>query len=346
MRKNIKRILISRTDKLGDVVLTFPMIGYFKKFYPDTQVFFLGRSYTKPLIDLNINIRGFLNYDDIEKLPKEEQVTQIKSYGFDAVIHVYPVKQIARLCKDANIPTRIGTSHRLYHWFTCNKLVRFSRKKSNLHEAQLNIKLLKPFKIKAIPKVKELPQYYGLKQPYLPPEKKMIDYYNEKINIDDLLDNNRINLLIHPKSGGSAVEWGTKNFGALLDLLDENKYKLFLTGTKAEGEILKDFVSLYSDKLIDVAGVFTLEQFIYFISRTDGIVAASTGPLHIAAAFGKFALGLFAPNRPIHPQRWAPIGKNAFYVADNNCNKGPDFCIKNITAEKVHEKIKSFFEKS
>ncbi len=337
------RVLISRTDNIGDVVLTFPMIGIFKRKFPETQIYFLGKTYTEPLVRLNKNIRGFLNYDEIAKMTETEATGYIRSFGFDAVVHVFPRKEIARICKRAGIPLRIGTSHRFYHWFTCNRLVHFSRKNSSLHEAQLNIKLLKPFKIK-VPPLEDIPEYYDLLPPNLSEERKTVAYYDDKVKIDDFIDASRINLIIHPKSKGSAVEWGLDNFAALLELLPEGKYKIFLTGTKAEGELLKDFAKLYGDKLTDVTGIFDLEQFIYFISKTDGIVAGSTGPLHIAAALGKFTVGIFSPQRPIFPRRWAPIGKNARYVVNETCRPtDTDNCVSSITAEQVRAIIKEHF---
>jgi ADP-heptose:LPS heptosyltransferase len=50
------------------------------------------------------------------------------------------------------------------------------------------------------------------------------------------------------------------------------------------------------------------------LAAADGVVAASTGPLHLAALAGTRALGLFSPQRPIHPGRWAPIGPHADVV--------------------------------
>ena len=50
------KILISRTDSIGDVILTLPMAGLIKKNYPDSVIFFLGRTYTKETIALSKHI--------------------------------------------------------------------------------------------------------------------------------------------------------------------------------------------------------------------------------------------------------------------------------------------------
>jgi heptosyltransferase-3 len=47
----IKHVLISRVDAIGDVVLTLPMAAYIKELLPNASVSFLGRTYTKPVIN-------------------------------------------------------------------------------------------------------------------------------------------------------------------------------------------------------------------------------------------------------------------------------------------------------
>jgi ADP-heptose:LPS heptosyltransferase len=73
-----------------------------------------------------------------------------------------------------------------------------------------------------------------------------------------------------------------------------------------------------------------LDELISFIASADGLIANSTGPLHLAAALGKDALGIYPPMRPIHPGRWAPVGPKATvfsldkYCVD--CRKTPASC--------------------
>jgi ADP-heptose:LPS heptosyltransferase len=91
-----------------------------------------------------------------------------------------------------------------------------------------------------------------------------------------------------------------------------------------------------------------LLQFIEFINEAEVLVACSTGPLHIASALGKIAIGLYAPMKPIFPQRWAPVGTKSYcLVIDkqcNDCKKGGECaCILSLEAYKVHEIIESNF---
>jgi ADP-heptose:LPS heptosyltransferase len=70
------------------------------------------------------------------------------------------------------------------------------------------------------------------------------------------------------------------------------------------------------------------------------MVAASTGPLHIAAALNKYAIGLFVPLRPMHPGRWEPIGDHAKAITGRtSCEGCPGSndcaCMQSIEVESV-----------
>jgi ADP-heptose:LPS heptosyltransferase len=229
----------------------------------------------------------------------------------DVFIHVFPVKEIARLVKKADIPIRIGTSHRVYHLNTCNKLINLGRKNSDLHETQLNIKLLAPLDIKDEMSKDTIPALYG--------------FHSGGSLTDDgksALDDSRFNLIIHPRSKGSAREWGVDNYVELLKLLPKDTFNIIMTGTKEEGAAIRG--NLFSDnpELTDLSGKLNLEELITFIGHADGLLAASTGPLHIASALGKHAIGIYAPMRPIHPGRWAPLGTLAkYFVLEKKCNE-------------------------
>ena len=155
----------------------------------------------------------------------------------------------------------------------------------------------------------------------------------------DLIDATKTPIILHPKSKGSAREWGLDNFSNLITQLDKTKHQLFISGTAQEGELVKDLISKHPE-VTDLTGKLSLQQFIAFINHSDVLIAASTGPLHIAAALGKKAIGLFAPMRPIHPGRWKPIGNQATYLVLNkncsDCRKTMDCqCIRDIKTSSV-----------
>ena len=90
-----------------------------------------------------------------------------------------------------------------------------------------------------------------------------------------------------------------------------------------------------------------MEGLINFINQADGLVSCSTGPLHIAAALGKYACGIYPPMKPLHPGRWAPLGKKAMYIVLEkdcfDCKKNMNCtCIQSILPTQVLDVVKQW----
>src|SRR3569623_1521976 len=96
---NIKHILVSRTDNIGDVVLTLPLLGILKKQYPQVKISFLARDYVHELIKNCVHVDEFVSWDALSHMSNPDAITFLKSKKIDAVIHVFPKKEIAVLMK-------------------------------------------------------------------------------------------------------------------------------------------------------------------------------------------------------------------------------------------------------
>ena len=92
---------------------------------------------------------------------------------------------------------------------------------------------------------------------------------------------------------------------------------------------------------IDITGKFGIEKFYHFVQCADGLVACSTGPLHIAAAKGIHALGLYPSARPKHAGRWGPLGPKAEYIEDTASMDDP----LNIPVDVVYERVMNWIVK-
>jgi heptosyltransferase III len=330
LKKIPKNILISRTDSIGDVVLTLPVAAVLKQHFPQAKIAFVGKSYTRPVIEA---CRFIDQYVDVNDFMNNEVL--INEKPIEAIIHVFPVPEIAFRAKNLRIPIRIGTTNRIYHLATCNKLVKLSRKNSVLHEAQLNIALLKPFKINTDYTLEQIQPLFGLHN--LEPLKP---------ELYSLIDKNVYNLILHPKSQGSGREWPLENYIRLVQVLDPNRFKIFISGTRQEQKTLQPLFDQVGDRVNDITGKMNLRQFLSFIHHCDGLVASGTGPVHLAAVIGKDAIGMYPPIRPVHPSRWQPIGPKAkVFVINRDCSD----CKKNIKAchcirELEPEWVKNYLE--
>jgi ADP-heptose:LPS heptosyltransferase len=316
-----RHVVLSRTDSIGDVMLTLPMAGLLRHQFPSVRTTFLGRGYTAPVLRCCRHVDQVLTK---ETLQASDPVGTLRALDADLLIHVFPDRDVAMWARKAGIPMRIGTAHRWWHWATCTHKPAFSRRRSALHEAQLNLHLLAPLGITRIPSLAELAAFSGF-TPLAP-----------DAAVRAFLKPGRRTLIVHPLSKGSAVEWGLDRFGALIGQLDPTNWQVVVTGTEAEAARYRSGLPLHLPHVVDAGGRLSLDQLIALIGAADALVAASTGPLHIAAACGIRAIGLYSPKRPIHPGRWAPIGDKAIaLVASAESTGDPAADIRAIAPEMV-----------
>ncbi|SMB96168.1 glycosyl transferase family 9 [Hymenobacter roseosalivarius DSM 11622] len=321
----MKTFLVSRTDAIGDVVLTLPVCGQLKRLFPGCRVVLIGRTYTQAVAEACPQVDGFINVDELLKSSPRAQVAALRAEQAAAIIHVFPNKSLARLARQADIPIRIGTRNRWFHWLTCNRLVALSRRHSPLHEAQLNLRMLAPLStFKA-----DLPLAEVAALSSLQPVETLGGNFSQLLQARKA---GQLNIILHPSSRGSAREWGLDHFGTLAYLLHQAGHRVFITGTTADGEMLRPWLTAHASSLTaDLTGQLSLPQLLAFIHATDGLVAASTGPLHLAAALGRHALGVYPSLRPTDPGRWAPLGPHAEYLVFDrpnctDCRMQPALC--------------------
>ncbi len=307
----MEHVILSRTDSIGDVVLTLPLAGFLKSRFPSIRISFIGKAYTQAVV---LRSRFVDEFIDKEKVHEHDSLKDA-----DAIIFALPERSIAKWSKEVGIKKRIGTGHRFVHYLYLNKRVNFSRRRSELHEAQLNFKLLEPLGIDHIPDLEEIPEWYGL------PEKPRDDTPNSHKTI-----------ILHPKSRGSAMEWPLDHFSALIERFKGEDLEFLITGVEAERKkILEEGGQFFSEENVrDLTGKQSLEELMETILNSDGMIAASTGPLHIAAASGVSTLGLYPSIQPMHPGRWAPLGTHANYLS----GEGED-PMRNIEVKSVEKWI-------
>lgn len=327
---NGKRIVISRTDSIGDVMLSLPMCGWIKEQFPNSTIIFLGKNYTEAVVKSFSAVDEFIDFGTIEGQAKSIQLQLVREWKADAIIHVFPNKTLAALAKSARIPVRVGTSHRNFHLLTCNHRINFTRKRSALHESQLNFNLLRPFGLTEIPSLEQVSAYTPL-------------FGASQTKLDERFAAIKNAVILHPKSQGSAVEWPIEKYIELAKILTEKGEQVVFTGTEKEGEQFRSYLGELP-KAIDSTGQFTLEELIAFIAQSKALVACSTGPLHIAGFLGVRAIGLFASRKPIHPGRWKALGSKAESIVFDEdcetCKKGKNcLCIQQIGVADVLKRI-------
>jgi heptosyltransferase III len=306
-----KNILIARTDRIGDVILTLPAAAVLKKHFPGCRVTFLLREYTKELTRSNPYIDETLVLKEAGGKPAFfANLKMVKEKKFDTVITVFPRFRIALFLFYAGINTRVGSGYRWYS-FLFNKKIYEHRKYGEKHELVHNINLLKALDINET--VTEKDCVFGLH----PAEEN-------KIIIENFIKEKGIDLskpviIFHPGSGGSAVDLPMDKMKELVKkTTEELDSTVFLTGDKKEAAVCDSFPK--GENIFNLCGMFNLGELIALIDRSSLLAANSTGPLHIAAALGKNVIGFYPKIKAQSPVRWAPFTeKKQIFVPSVNC---------------------------
>ena len=303
MKKRIRRILLIRTDRIGDVVLTTPMISLLHQEYPEAKLYFLIREYTAPLLkhhryldeiiiyDPNGKHQGIRGHLRLSRILKEQEI--------DLAFLFYPTFRLALALRFAGIKCRVGMGYRWYS-FLLNKRIFEHRKFGLKHELEYNLTLLKNF-------ITDFPT----------PDQIKFDF-----QIDETLKNlqcrilreNDLNdgyLIVHPGSGGSAPNLPPQMFSRIIEYLTGKiKHPIFLVGSESEKPLINEIAKYtkYSP-FIKISGDWDLESYMAMIAGSRLFISNSTGPLHIARVFDIPLIAFYCPAIPCSPRRWGPYNR-------------------------------------
>lgn len=303
-KEEVKNILITRTDRLGDVILTLPLITLARKIFVNAKICFLTKKYAGEILH---------DYEGIDELIIEEEIPYcLNKYEFlqnkniDLAISVKPRFDLAFLFYMLGIKYRIGTAYRWYS-FLYNCKVSEHRKTADKHESDYNLNLLLNFFENETA------------------EKNFYFRYTDK-NCSDLsikLKEYNISLkeryiIMHPGSGGSALDLSvTKQTELLKHLLkDHHGDKIIFTGLESERKLVNEITNdiAAKDTIIDLTGKLNLKELLILIDNCKLFISNSTGPIHIAGALNKKILGFYPNTKVMSDVRWGPLSKNAVII--------------------------------
>jgi lipopolysaccharide heptosyltransferase II len=331
-----KNILIARTDRIGDVVLSLPLAAIIKKHFPECKVIFLLREYTKPLAINNPDIDEVITLKEVDGKPSVKENVQLLKNRFDVCIVAYPTYPIALILFLSNIKIRIGTGYRWYS-FLFNKRNYEHRKYGHYHELEYNVHLLRQLGIEE--KVTEENVSYGITSSIENEEKVKKDLNEFGINFSKPI------IIVHPGSGGSTIDLPISKMKEIVNNLSGEEVEILITGTTAEKELCQSLV--VNESTINLAGRYNLSELIALINQCDVMIANSTGPIHIAAALGKNVVGFYPKFTAASAKRWGPYTnkKNIFTpeIDCTNCTRKQCEklnCMDSIRSDKVVQAVK------
>jgi heptosyltransferase-2 len=292
-RKAVKRILIVRTDRLGDVVLTLPLLPALRRCFPDAFIAMLLKEYTGEIVEGNPFVDEIIWYDKGGmSVPFRKMCKLLRGRSFDAAVIVYPRFRLACLMMCAGIPLRIGTGYR-YYSFLLNRRVYEHRKDAAKHELEYNFGLLRELGCTT----RERPEFF-------------IDIpETARLRVAEILRqaSGKKVVVIHPGSGGSAREWPAEFFGSLaLTLASRGDIAIFVTGSGSDAAKVHQVVALSAHQAVSLCGILNVKELAALLRKASLFISNSTGPIHIAAAMGTPVIGLYPQHTAMSARRWGP----------------------------------------
>ena len=332
--------LVVRTDRLGDVILTLPLLPLIHRCYPGARVSMLLSHYTGEIVEGNPHADALLWYDDGtgRPVPFWQMVDLIRKERFDAVIVVHPTLRLAWMMTLAGIPIRVGSGYR-YYSVLFNRRVYEHRKDARRHELEYNIQLLARIGC-TVPEKLEEPDY-GIS---IPPEAAR--------SVLEMRRSARVGLakplvVIHPGSGGSAREWPLESFAELAENLQSRKnVDIIITGARQDDARARELHQRLGGQAVSFAGKLGLKELAALIQSASLFVSNSTGPLHLAVAVGTPVLGFYPQITAMSPQRWGPYGGRSRTLVPDKPVDCADCagsggracaCMASISVEKAYE---------
>jgi len=315
--RDVKNVFVMLPDGLGDLVYWLPVVKFITLSNKNISIFYPQSALMMdPLCGQNQLNTNNVHY--VDAMPDQTDLvlmlndneTQINSYK-DSLL---------------SAPIRIGMKGGKHRDECLTHKVQFRFLQKPKHEMDRNLQLLSIFDCES---AAAYPNDIHLNLPYESDSDQSSNY-----------------VVLHPYSNGHGREWPSSYFVKLIEILQHNKIDVYVTG--GSGEIEK--VDALLDQLenpqgvLNLAGVLNLHELMNILGKAKAVVAASTGPLHIAAQLGVPTLGLYAPKKGLSPKRWGPLGSNAYAISlkkclSSSCSNHDCECVKAITVEDVFELI-------
>lgn len=277
-----KKILFIRLRLLGDIVFTIPAVQLYKKNHPESEIYYLSEERFQEAAEIIPGINEVITVPDrmgIKEIIRFRK--KIKKLGIQTVIDFHSGPRSALLTLLSGAKNRIGYRTPNRNW-AYNQLVPRKSKNISSHSVYNQARLLTPLGIDP----QEIPVY---------PE---IEINNEHVS-DKIIKIVELNkkIVIHIGAKKRYRDWGIENFSALIKLLSQDNYNIFLIGKGKEeekrGKNLKDLFDIH-----DFTGKLSIREILFVIAHSDVYFGADSGPLHLASLTKTPIVALYGPNIP------------------------------------------------
>lgn len=299
-----------------------PVIRELRRTFIDAYIATLTNPNTADIFLNNPNLDEILT-DDLGKDSFRYIVRELRKRKFTDGLLIMPTERAAYQMFFSGIKNRIGVGRKPYEVLTLMKSVSRNNYIPLRHEADYCM---------------DLARAIGVVSNDFTPEVFVTD--DEKVRGMELLRisgsiPNLKKIIIHSGSGLSSKNWSEdKYFQLVKSILKEfENVEVILTAKEMSEEFVQSSKQYNNERVVDSRNaVKRLRDLIQIIANADILIAASTGPLHLASALGIGTIGLYCYNKVNCKRRWGALGMNSVNIevskeyCDHNCSPDKELC--------------------
>ncbi len=346
------KVLVTRTDRLGDLVLALPVLDFLRARKPEWRLQMLVAP------GLEAVVAGHPAVDEVHAWSvdmkpdlRRQLAGELEARGFGAVLMLQYRRELALWLRRARAGRIFGPYSKPTSWFLLHDGVRQGRSRSGRHEMDLNLELAAAMAGLSAQQRQRVLADFRRPRVYLGAEQET---WAASWRIEEAPGAERV-VFVHPGSGGSALDWGPERYAEVANkLVRWPGTRVFVTGSAADARMMRDVKQHLDERVGVLLERFTLARFMAVLGVGDVLVAPSTGPLHLAAAVGTPTVGLFPPAPVMNPVRWGQRGPRAAHLtpevacpAKRRCTREKCRfynCLQDIAADEVVRRVKRILE--
>lgn len=313
--KPVTRILVSKFFGMGSIILSFPLLKGLRDAYPESEITYLTfRSNVTILNLLDISIRVEL-IDDRTLLSLLLSTVKLIVRNivspYDLMIDLEFYSKYATIVSFFSLArTKVGFYYpALWRKLLYNAPVYFNFSKHILDiYGMVGQRAGVAYYSKAFPPIKIPDSAVEAIEEYFQFTKHREVRIGINVNASDLCYGRR---------------WSKEKFAELIGSLSQTENcTIFLIGSRSEAEYTKECYDMIPTDLrknvYDVAGRFTILEFLAFLRSLDLFITNDSGPLHMAFLVGTPSISIWGPG---DPRMYGPIGENhSFLYKDYPCS--------------------------
>ena len=292
---DMRRILIVRTDRLGETLLTLPLSAAIKQAAPTAHVSWMVGPVMRDLMVGAPGVDEVFVWDTDDRTPWWRLASRAarlwKPLHLDAVLIANPKKEFHLASWLAGVPRRIGWD-RKWAWALTDRLA--DRKAAGgRHELEWNLELLRPLHVDPSPARR-------FRLPVAPDAAVAVASRLRAAGVRD----NDVLIAVHCSTSNPKKQWPVERFAELARQLTSVACVVLVGEPGNEEQPV-----VWPETTINWIGKTTLSELAAVLARSRVLVSCDSGPVHLAAAVGTRVITLFGTeDSGSRPERWRPWG--------------------------------------